>query len=232
MHFIFIFLYLLLFFADCWPEDDSYNSSRSTYIQTDPLYSRKPDKSACPNRCLRKCCKAKEIYNWENDICLPDLNNELENANWTAQFSQYEVLYNSRCPKSSAILERNQYQFFSNGSIHWFPYGILNSPEYCLDYVKDTGTIMPVYCVDEDVLLDTLEQPFPLHYYLNLSGSIISISFLIITLGLYLAAPALRKNVYDKCVMCHLLCLLLGFSFLLGIQFEKPHNLECVFIGE
>lgn len=232
MHFVFAFLYLKVCFVNCLSEDDLSDTNRHSSSETNTSQSAEPNSTlACPsNRCVRKCCKATEIYNWLENYCSPDHTNELKNANWSAEYSKFDVIYDSRCPMQSIEVQVNEYRLFSNGSIDHENFGMLNFQNYCVDYSPEWNAIRPTICIEiyESDILDA----FPWAHYLNLSGLIITISFLIITLSLYIATPKLRENTHDLYFMCHLLSLIIGFSSLLRLQFMSPENVECAFIGE
>lgn len=238
VHFIFIFLYLRVFFADCWPKND-LNANVSTSVKTDTLNSTKPNSEpASPsNRCMRKCCKLNEIYHWKNNTCLPDLNNELKNANWSTRFKEYEIIDDSRCLKTAVILNDSdigdQFDHFSNGSIYSYAFNkTIYFHLYCMDYLMDDRTIRPVICVDETFGPLPEEESDGSIFILYSSGLGVSDIFLIITAALYLATPQLRRKVHDKCFLCHLLSLIIGFSSLIGIQNINIEVQGCVFLGE
>lgn len=239
-HFIYIFLNLQVFFADCWPQDGSSNASISN--ETDS-HSTKTNFELCPsNRCLKKCCKAKEIYSWTNRTCLPDLDNELEKANWSANFSQYHIIYDSRCPAKAMLVVKESaddtFTRFSNGSILLEKEErLLDFHEYCEEYLIEDHTSRPQFCYDPvpPPVPEAKESENSWNEFVHVllcSGLGISVLFLIITAGLYLITPELRARVHDKCIVCHLLSLALGFGFLIGFQIIHKEDLGCVFVGK
>lgn len=230
VHFVFVFLYLQVVFTNCLPED-LYDANRNINFKTNTSKSAEPNFNlTChSNRCLRKCCKATEIFNWSDSTCLP-AHDELKNANWSAEYSKFEVIYDSACPIRSISLEVDEYKLFSNGSIDYINYGIINFHEYCVDYLPEMNAIRPVVCTE--TFENGLQKIFSLQHYLNLGGSIITNLFLIITLGLYSVAPELREHLHDSCVICHIFSLIIGFISLLGIQFLNTEDPLCVFTGE
>lgn len=237
IYFVIFFFHAQYFFTNCLPDDDGFITINSTTsIETDSLNSTEPnsDPVCLSNRCVRKCCKANEIYVWKNKHCLPDHADQLQNADWSTHFSKFEIIYNSRCPQTTIVLNNSraddEYEIFDNGSIYAFEI-LISSSQYCMDYLQEDDTIRPVLCYEEIFgPNEGVEDKYV--FMLYSTGLGISNLFLIITLGLYLATPRLCEKVHDKCFLCHVVTLIIGFSSLIGIQNIAIENSACAFLSE
>ena len=101
-----------------------------------------------------------------------------------------------------------------------------------MDYLTEDGTIRPVVCYEETFGSIYDEDKVDPVFALYSTGLGISDVFLIITLGLYLATPGLRKKIHDKSFLCHLFSFIIGFSSLITIRNMDFRNSACLFFSK
>ncbi|KAG5676842.1 hypothetical protein PVAND_006649 [Polypedilum vanderplanki] len=182
--------------------------------------------------CIRKCCEIGERMTYENsttncephdtDIDVPFhsfkiLENELELER--IEPSEYGIMMPKYCLKFALEDTETHYISGIDGSLYLeTDQGIYSNEEFCVDYfVEDSVENLKMktfICFNDE---DEKYQKMQFHVYAGLMT--VSAFFLGVTFLVYIFLPKLL-NLHGKTVVCHVIALFIGYSFLSIIQFN------------
>ncbi|XP_056629652.1 G-protein coupled receptor Mth2-like isoform X1 [Diorhabda sublineata] len=166
-------------------------------------------------RCVRKCCDEGKIFKGRK--CVPadetfevPVYNGTELSNKT--LSDFFVLYGKTCPKTHVGIasENAEYIYIQeNGDLFYSDWNETFAAEkFCFDIFDNDTNISTIMCAyHKDDKMDV---------YLNTTGMIISMPFLLATFLVYLILP--ERNLHRKALMSYVFTLLAAYITLVTIQ--------------
>ncbi|XP_046390124.1 probable G-protein coupled receptor Mth-like 3 [Ischnura elegans] len=193
---------------------------------------------ACPCKvikpCLRKCCPWDHAMDKLTLECVSHRESQ-SSRDWfrprtsadkesdVIELGQFSIIYGNYC--MGYLLNPQFYpgdEFYINttdGTLEMpksKEFG-LDTSHYCLEYVENYDLYLPYVCFDPLGLDESEEICDTIRYSIYPLGIIVSIVFLIISLAIYATTSELR-NLHGKCLMCHIISLLVGYLFLAIVQ--------------
>lgn len=177
---------------------------------------------------LLKCCSPDESYSSATSSCSPGNLSRALKQMWSSNFANFSIAYGGLSCNSAIILNRSSEQDYclhENGSLLEHGRKVWHRiSRFCFDYMD--GQIQPMVCIEQDDLVDERWR-----YIGSTVGMAISMVFLLLTFGLYLATPALRRSVRDRSLLSYVVALIFGFAFFNAAQ-NIPTGPFCTFVGE
>lgn len=98
--------------------------------------------------------------------------------------------------------------------------GLLRPGQFCLEFSQSKNRYLPLCCFDDEESDGPGENDQK--YVVYPFGMLVSIPFLLATIVVYAIIPELRNTLHGMSFMCHIGCLIVGYSVLAAIQLDAP----------